>query len=201
MTPTELSQYYQSLLILQYTNSLKAKATIDAYVSPVIANNIIASVRDAFNVDTAIGVQLDVLGAYRGLTRFIFGLSLTKSFFCTPVYTFVFPPTQGLATYGQSNTDIVGFFIRYQDINAVSYRMNDPEFRQVIKFRALVHSTFLSLANIDSILFQFFKAYVTLTDNGNMTITYTNSPSNPDQLYTLVKQSNSLPKPAGVQIV
>lgn len=69
MTTDELVGYYTNLLILQYNTLPKAKATIDGLVRPVIMDQLPLLVQAAYAVDTAVGVQLDVLGKYVGVSR------------------------------------------------------------------------------------------------------------------------------------
>lgn len=69
MTTEELAAYYADLLILQYVGKPKASATIEAQVTPVLMDQLPIAVQDAFNVETAEGVQLDVLGKYVGASR------------------------------------------------------------------------------------------------------------------------------------
>lgn len=68
-TDDEIVKSYQGLLILQYRGKTKARAHIDAIVRPFIAGQLALQVQDAFYVETAVGVQLDVLGKYAGVTR------------------------------------------------------------------------------------------------------------------------------------
>lgn len=72
-TSTEdLVQYYANLLILQYRGLPRAYKTIETVVTPVIMNQLPNQIQNAFNLigsDTAIGVQLDTLGKYVGVTR------------------------------------------------------------------------------------------------------------------------------------
>ena len=70
MTTQEIIDYYANLLILQYISKPKAYATIQALVKPVIMDQLPLDVQNAFNVDTAVGVQLDVIGKYCGVTRY-----------------------------------------------------------------------------------------------------------------------------------
>ena len=63
------SDYYADLLILQYKTQPKARATISALTEKVIADGILLDVINGFNIDTAIGKQLDLLGKYIGLSR------------------------------------------------------------------------------------------------------------------------------------
>lgn len=69
MTNDELIAYYANLLILQYGNKPKAKATVETVVDLAIMDQLPVSVQDAFNLDSAVGVQLDVIGKYAGVTR------------------------------------------------------------------------------------------------------------------------------------
>lgn len=69
MTTAEITAYYAKLLILQYRGKDKAFATIEAVVNPVVMDQLPLLVADAFNLDTAEGDQLDVLGKYIGLSR------------------------------------------------------------------------------------------------------------------------------------
>lgn len=69
MTTDELIAYYADLLILQYLGQSKAYATIVTLVTPVIMDQLPVAVQNAFEIGTAEGVQLDVLGKYAGVTR------------------------------------------------------------------------------------------------------------------------------------
>lgn len=69
MTDEELAIYYANLLIMQYIQMPRAYATILAQVTPVFMNQLPIAVQNAFNVETAVGVQLDVIGKYVGASR------------------------------------------------------------------------------------------------------------------------------------
>lgn len=71
MTDAELKAYYADLLILQYRSKPRAYATIQASVDLFIQNQILFAIRDAFDIDTAIGAQLDILGKYAGVSRLV----------------------------------------------------------------------------------------------------------------------------------
>lgn len=69
MTDEELVQAYVDLLIIQYRNLPKARAHVGALVDMVIMNQLPFAVQDAYNIDTAVGEQLDILGKYAGVSR------------------------------------------------------------------------------------------------------------------------------------
>lgn len=68
-TDQELIDYYKNLLILQYRGKTKAAGQIEAFIKQVIANQLPLDVQAAFDLDTAVGDQLDVLGKYAGVQR------------------------------------------------------------------------------------------------------------------------------------
>ena len=76
MNTQDIINYYASLLILQYVGKPKAYATIQTLVTPVVMDQLPTQVMNAFNLtgtSTAVGVQLNVLGKYQGVTRSGYG--------------------------------------------------------------------------------------------------------------------------------
>lgn len=69
MTTAELAAYYANLLIIQYIGKPNAYATVLAQVTPALIDQVPLAVQNAFSVDTAVGVQLDVIGKYVGVSR------------------------------------------------------------------------------------------------------------------------------------
>lgn len=69
MTTEEIVQYYAGLLILQYRNKPRASAHVSALVQEAIVDQLPLTLQEAFNLGTAIGVQLDTLAKYAGVTR------------------------------------------------------------------------------------------------------------------------------------
>lgn len=68
-TTDEIVKSYVDLLILQYREKANARATIDVQVRPVIIDQIPTEVENAFDIETAVGAQLDTLGKYVGVSR------------------------------------------------------------------------------------------------------------------------------------
>lgn len=69
MTNQELIDYYKGLLIIQYNNKPKALATIDLIAKEVTMEQLPVAVMSSFDLDNAVGVQLDILAKYVGVTR------------------------------------------------------------------------------------------------------------------------------------
>lgn len=66
-----LNKYYTNLLIKQYHDKPKAKATIELLIknSLLLYTNILNKFIDSFNINTAIGKQLDIIGSIAGVDR------------------------------------------------------------------------------------------------------------------------------------
>lgn len=61
--------YYSNLLIMQYHSKPKAKATIEACVS-LLPDDLLLEVLHGFDIEAAVGKQLDILGEYVGVDRY-----------------------------------------------------------------------------------------------------------------------------------
>lgn len=68
-TIEQLQNYYVNLLIIQYINKPRAREHIEVLARAAIMDLLPLEVRDGFDIDTAVGVQLDVIGQYIGLSR------------------------------------------------------------------------------------------------------------------------------------
>ena len=67
-----LKKYYADLLIIQYHGKPKARSMIEALVDQVLMNQIPQKLEEAFDLETAVGKQLDILGKRLGVTRNVF---------------------------------------------------------------------------------------------------------------------------------
>ncbi len=76
---SNLVQYYADLLIIQYNGKPKATATIKTMVGVILQNGILLDVLDAFNPETAVGKQLDILGKWIGVDRYYLGDGTTQA--------------------------------------------------------------------------------------------------------------------------
>lgn len=70
------TKYYINLLIKQYHNKEKAKGTIETLTESecLSYNNIISKLNASFNIETATGEQLDILGQIIGRSRMFEGI-------------------------------------------------------------------------------------------------------------------------------
>ena len=61
--------YYTNLLISQYAEKPKAKATIEALIRNTGPGKLLNDIAEAFDIDTARGAQLDILARYFNAPR------------------------------------------------------------------------------------------------------------------------------------
>ena len=201
MTDAELRDYYKALIIIQYFDKPKAQGHVGALISETIASQIINQVWQGFNIDTAVGKQLDIIGKYVGINRIVSGFSFGRNYLGLPSYDDPTPGTYyGLALYGDTPS---WFFMRYSDTGN-QYKMTDVEMRTIIKMKIEINNMYCSLSNIDEYIQDYFTVGVTpvvaVIDNLNMTINY-NFSGSIQVIHRLAAFLNLLPAPAGVQTI
>ncbi len=188
-----LLDYYAKLLIIQYRTLPKAEATIKCLVDNSMCDGLPLQLKACFDLDTAVGSQLTILGIIVGVPRNVYGLDLEHTFFQFTRYSGS-PTGVGFGLYSDSPYPI-SLFRRYQ--NNATYTLTDFELRSLIRLKIIYNNTFSSLKNIVDGLWDIFGSEVQVVDNRNMTITF-----NVDSVYTnamlAAEYLGILPKPMGV---
>jgi hypothetical protein len=200
MTTDELIQYYVNLLIIQYHEQPKAQGHINALATETIAGQLINQVWKAFDIETAVGAQLDIIGKYVGIARTVNGFIFGRDYFAAPSYDDAAPAGyEGFIEYSDSTP--AWYFAVYADTGN-QYNMTDDEMRIIIKMKIVMNAMDTSLANIDTYIDEFFSVLgtpvVAVTDNLDMTINYDFN-GGVEIIHRLAVQLNLLPAPAGVQ--
>lgn len=80
MSLASLTAYYSSLLAYQYRGLANADRQVQLWASQMIGENLAASLLTCFDIDLAVGTQLDTLGKYVGVSRNI-GAPLVRPYF------------------------------------------------------------------------------------------------------------------------
>lgn len=75
----DLVGYYSNLLIKQYHDKAKAKATVEAVVRGMLSDLVFKAVGEAFDLTSASGAQLDILAKYVGVKRAPLGINLSDT--------------------------------------------------------------------------------------------------------------------------
>ena len=164
---TELANvenYYADLLILQYRNKPKARATIKQFVDICLGDGLVFELNDCLNIDTAVGKQLDLIGQILGCNRNIYGLTPNAKWFS-------FEKT-GAYGYSDKNALSEGYWKSYFNTSGSAYALSDSDYRQLLKFKAALNVMPGTLKGIDEALYQVFGDNVTLQNNQDLSITY-----------------------------
>ena len=176
-------------IIQQYANSPILTALIQSFNAALDQTENFDNLLDnLWNVLTAVGYGLDVIGRIVGVTR---ALS--------------FPGAVSYLGFEEAGSSWTGFgqgILFSGGGTTMNFLLSDADFRQLILAKAASNITDGSIASFNAILLTLFpqrgRAY--LADNQNMTATVTfGFVLNPIEL-AIVEQTNVLPYPCGVVI-
>ena len=153
MNIKEIVKHYQDLLIIQYHHKPKARAVIGLLVQQIADNaKIFEDIRDAYNIDNAKGIQLDVVAKYFGIKRSWAGIDFDEGYFdfkyTDPTYEAKVVARNGIG-YQTVNKRGKGYFQTLLDVKKPSYSLTDEELRAFIKLRII------ALAN-EKITYKYF---------------------------------------------
>jgi hypothetical protein len=191
-----MSDKYSDLLILQYKNKPKAVALIDGLYDILYANGLILDVQDGFNIDTAVGKQLDILGKYIGVDRSYYGLTEPEGVF----FAFANQLLDDTFNYkGFQNSLVNGKFVDLVDFGSINFLLNDDQYRFILKLKIIQNTSNHSEWDIQNAMNYFFNNDVIMTSGSEMEMTYFIKNIN-TSLAIIAYKKNVLPKPMGVKI-
>lgn len=187
---------YVRLLVVQYSDKPKAQGLVALFAKQMLADDLATALLNAFNLSTAVGPQLDILGKYIGLLRNI-GLPAFPPFFSFRDYNSGNPQGLfGFALYdGSSPAD--GAFYSY-DQSAIPTNLTDAQYGFMLLLKIALNRFDGTLAYIQNYIANFLAGIVTVVDNQNMSLTYNVHASLSPLSGTLL--AAYLPKPMGVAI-
>lgn len=159
-----IKEYYADLLILQYRNKPKARATVQMGCDIYSGDGIVFDFINAFDIDTAQGAQLDIIGKILGCPRNVQGLNPDVVYF-----SFQKDDALGFSIFGDLSNGIFKTF--YNSIQSI-YALSDEQYRTLIKFKAVVNVWRASMAEMDEAIYNNFGGDVLLVNNMDLTITY-----------------------------
>ena len=207
MTNEELAATYVQLLIIQYSdpnNQPNAIATINLLATEAIANQIVLqvlsgfSINDSYGQTPAVGVQLDILGQFVGAERFLDGYSPPINYFS---YGDTVGPDNNAYGFGDIYNNIIPLDYWESTVNtAGTYTLSDGQMSQLIQYLATKNNMYMSLENIDNLLFSLFGTEVTVEET-NMELQYSDAGGNGSVMYGVINYLNAFPHPAGVNIL
>lgn len=166
MTKVEdVQEYYANLLILQYKNKPKARATIKTMAELYLGDGLVFDIQDVLDIDKAEGAQLDIIGKILGCPRNIPGFTID-----TPYFSYeTAPEPHG---FSDKNELSDGFFKRYNNSIGSIYSLKDIPYRQLLKFKAIYNLRRGSWSNLDEIYYTFFGDDIELINNEDLSVTF-----------------------------
>ena len=198
---SELISYYINLLIIRYRNKPNASGTIEALIKSLMIYDLIRSVENGYDEETAVGVQLDVLAKYVGAQRISTGVDFERVFFGSVDYDEI-PPylnVTGFISYDDLNPPD-SQFLKYNTDEGSLFELTDAELRILIKLKIAQNNSDHSTGEIDEFLNEFFPGQVVFDDNFDMTISYIFSQS-VTRIVSIAVSQNAIPKAAGVGLL
>lgn len=195
-TVDELKEYYALRLIMQYRGQANAVNTIKALVQEAWLDGLIQDEASCFDIETASGAQLDVIGRIVGVPRNIYGLDLVHEFWEVHSYTDD-PDGVDLQRYADS-TDGPEIMLRYNS-NA-TYALSEFEMRTLIKMKIKANTILRSTKGIVDAMFDVFGSSVSVVDNADMTLEF-NVQAPYHNTFVVAEYIDIIPRPMGVAAV
>jgi len=194
-----LLQYYSGLLIAQYKNSPKMVATVQLLANQSLCDGLPQELQTCFDLSTAVGNQLTIIGEIVGVPRNVIGLDLANTFFSYGTYTST-TITAAAIGFGSYTTSPYSRSLFRSYFDSATYTLTDGQLYQLILLKILFNNTFSSTKNIVDGLWNLFGSQVQFVDNKNMTVTY-NVQSAYHTVFTVAQYLNILLRPMGVQAI
>ena len=198
-TVDSLIQYYVSLLIIQYNQKPNARAHIALLVRAWLASGIMLDVMNGYDLNTAVGKQLDVLGKYAGVTRYWSQINI-ENYFAFTSYSESSPdslPKFGFCTYDNYSAFSYNGTLTYNSIVTTENALSDNDFRVLIFLAILQNTCACGHGEIDEKLFALFGTSSRMESLGykNMFYFITTAIT---PLIQAIMTKKLLPKPMGV---
>lgn len=192
-------EYYKELLLYQYINQYKARETIGLLVSQALVDLLPVEISKAFDLETATGPQLDIIGEYIGLDRVVEAI-IVRDYFTLDDY--LSPLTSGafgFTDYTVPTQNATASMYLYIFFDTPTNSLEDNEYRLLLKLKSYLNSSLLSIYEINTALTELFGTGVFCADQTDMSLSYFVS-SELSRIMQIAYNESLLPKPMGVLI-
>ena len=193
VTLNELKSYYSALLISQYRTKERAIATIETVAGEIWLDNLPSFESTCFDLNSAVGEQLNVLGRIVGVERDVQGLDLENTYF---EFTNYAGTVTGINFASYSDLDTTeDLFSRYF-VDAVT-NMDDGQFRNIIKLKIIFNTAIRTMKYVKEALYAEFAGSIDITDNLDLSLDFDVY----DPYYSVIdiaEYLNIMPKSMGV---
>lgn len=187
-------KYYQNLLILQYYDKLKAIATIGLWAEQLVADALVWQIERAFDIETAIGEQLTIIGKYVGVDRIQYGNFIEKEYFSMWFNSSDTGLEEVRGFDFETLQQVDGYFLSDKSFNNDIYKLTDDELRFLISLQIIKNTMDGTFKTLKESLYSIFGEDLFIVDNFNMSITYWTE-KNIKNLFLLAIRQNFLPMP------
>lgn len=190
-----IQKEYENLLIVQYSDKPKASETISSIVKRFKNNfDLLEQMEDAFDLDNAIGKQLDIIGKIVGISRNVEGV-IPKIFF-------------GF----DGNVNARGFdsaaFYTLDQQQYTDTQLSDSDYRFFIRMKIAKNHVKATMSddngsNMNAVILSMFEGYAYMVDNKDMTVTIYIENSTKSYLlpYAISLDLIPLPQAVGVKYI
>lgn len=196
-----LKEEYQKLLIKQFYTKPKARAEISALFN-LYADcfDTVDAFREAFNLETAQGDPLDIIGSWVGISRFQ-PSGERKGFFGFKKHTKALP-------FGQKSGKKQGGFRSKFAQDFLPLKLPDKQYRSLIKLKIIKNTAIatatqtgdVSLSSLQQAVNFAMEGEGYLIDHQNMSLTIVITPRADREWLEFILRLDLLPRPQGVQI-
>jgi hypothetical protein len=166
-------KYYSDLLVVQYKGKPKAVATVQAAVKCSICDGLLQQLATSFDLDTATGDQLTLIGKIVGVPREVIGFDLSHTFFQMVGYSEDPTGRIGMGSYSD-DPYTESLFKRY--IDNASYSLSDFEMLSLIKMKIICNNSGSSFKDIKEALYTYFQGGIDILPSTAMNLTFTYVP-------------------------
>lgn len=153
----------------------------------------ILSMPKAFDIDTAVGAQLDIVGKWVGQARVVTNVLLTGFF--------GFADDPAALTFGElPSPSVGGVFYELGATFQATTTLSDKDYRTILRARIVRNQSNGTLSAIENALQYVFGVPCTVSDIGDMSLAIQVSAPITQTQEALLNTLDLLPRPAGVAI-
>lgn len=161
----ELIKSYQDLLELQYHEKPRAREHIKTICESLIADMVLWKIQEqCMDVDVSVGVQLDIIGKWVDIDRYFKGNKYENNkWYAYYDWDEKDQPNSlqgGMWDWDTSEKPNNAPFLNYDWILVIKNKLNDDDFRTLIKLKIIKNNTNATCKNIDDEIYKLFKGVI-----------------------------------------
>ena len=169
MDTEALLNYYAGLLIVQYAKKINAIADTKLGCSIYTGDFLAAQIAGIFDIDTATGNQLDLIGKIVGLSRIADGFDFGLKYFALNNFSDeMFDSGEGHG-FSLPDAPTEAIFKDYNVVRRSVYAMTDNQYRKMLKLKVVLNNGVATTKQYDDILYDVFGDGIEVVDNEDMT--------------------------------